>query len=55
MLTTVESTGHPVSELDFPAITICGQGTIDDTVDLATEQQIREYFKVNMHEIRTAL
>ena len=28
VLTTLHTTGLPISEIDFPAITICGQGSI---------------------------
>ena len=29
VLTSVKTTGKPISEMEFPAITICSQGTID--------------------------
>ena len=30
VLTTIKTTTKPISEIDFPSITICGQGTIDE-------------------------
>ena len=30
VLTTVQTTGMPISKIDFPAITICSQGTINE-------------------------
>ena len=29
VLTSIKTTSKPIGEIDFPAITICGQGTID--------------------------
>ncbi len=46
ILTTVSTTGYPVNKLEFPAITICGQGTIRDTVDMALAEQILAYYMV---------
>ena len=33
VLNHLKTTGLPISEIDFPAITICGQGLIDAVTD----------------------
>ena len=45
ILTTVATTGLPVTKLDFPAITICGQGTIAETMGMALVEQMRDFYK----------
>ena len=35
VLTSVQTTGLPISEIEFPAITICGQGSIYEVITLS--------------------
>jgi len=44
MLTTVGTTGLPVTKLPFPAITICGLGTIKETVDKVLVESIVSFY-----------
>jgi hypothetical protein len=41
VLTTVTSSAHPVGNVDFPAFTICGEGSIGDTIVAGL---IKEFF-----------
>ena len=44
VLTTINTTTKPIRDIDFPAITICGQGTIDQ-VSLRKSVWITWFFK----------
>lgn len=37
VLTTVSTTGYPVSKLEFPAVTICSLGLVNTIMDNAYE------------------
>ena len=39
ILTTVSTTAHPIHKLEYPAITICGQGMATDTLDRVLKQR----------------
>ena len=41
--TTIEDPAVPIQEIDFPAITLCGMGTMSDLVEVAYSRQLREY------------
>ena len=43
VLTSVGTTGFPIEEVDFPAITICSQGISDDIIDAALAKQFNDY------------
>lgn len=44
VLTTVETTGLPLDKIDFPAITICGLGTIAESVEMAVMHQMKQFY-----------
>ncbi len=33
VLTTIGTTGHPVTQVEFPTVTICSQGIADDIIE----------------------
>ena len=43
VLTSVGTTGYPIEQVQFPAITICAQGSVREIVDAALVKQFREY------------
>ena len=43
VLTSVKTTGLPIEKIDFPAITICSQGSANDIIDAALFQQFKRY------------
>ena len=43
VLTSVSSTGLPLQKIDFPAITICSQGLIQDVIFQALDKQFDDY------------
>lgn len=45
VITNVRTTGHPIDNLDFPAITICGLGMIEATLNRAFSHQVDEFLK----------
>ena len=47
VLTSVRTTGKPISEIDFPAITICSQGSIIEVMENVLSHQLSEYAKSN--------
>ena len=36
-------TGKPLNEIDYPAITICSQGSMEDMIEEAVKQQFERY------------
>ena len=44
VLTTVNTTAYPVKMIEFPAVTICGQGMSDDIISAAMFKQFFEFF-----------
>ena len=44
VMTNVKTTGLPIDKLEFPAITICGLGMIEATLDRAYAYQIDQFF-----------
>ena len=46
ILTSVGTTGFPIEKIEFPSITICGQGYINEVVDAALYHQFKEYLKI---------
>ena len=46
ILTSVGTTGFPIEKIEFPAITICGQGLVNEVVDAALFHQFNEYLVV---------
>ena len=43
VLTSVKTTGLPIEKIEFPAITICSQGSANDIIDAALFQQFKRY------------
>ncbi len=43
VLTTVSTTGYPVSKLDFPAVTLCSLGLVNTIMDNAYLYYLEEY------------
>ena len=43
ILTSVSTTGFPIENITFPAITICGLGTIQDTIQKVLAYQAKTY------------
>ncbi len=46
-MTTIRTTGLPISEIEFPTVMICGQGSDRDVVRGAFAQHIMDYLKAN--------
>ena len=46
ILISISTTGLPVEEIEFPAITICGQGMVQEVVDAALFQQFNRYLSL---------
>ena len=40
-VTTVQTTGKPISEITFPAITICGHGSIDEVREITIIARVK--------------
>ena len=51
ILTSINTTGKPISEIHFPAITICSQGSINDVLKNVLSHQLNEYAKSNCHDM----
>ena len=45
VITSVKTTGLPVRDLQFPAITICGLGMVDNVLENAIKQQAIDYIR----------
>ena len=45
VLTSVGTTGHPIEKVEFPAITICAQGSAKEVIDAAFFKQFNDYLK----------
>ena len=45
ILTTVSTTAYPIHKLEYPAITICGQGMATDTLDRVLKQRFDVWLK----------
>ena len=43
VLTSVKTTGLPIEKIEFPAITICSQGSANEIIDAALFQQFKRY------------
>jgi hypothetical protein len=55
VLTTVNTTAHPVKLIEFPAVTICGQGMSDDVISSAMFHQFFDFLeKQNITQNMTA-
>ena len=46
ILITIGTTGLPVENIEFPAITICGQGLVQEVVDAALFHQFNRYLSL---------
>ena len=44
-ITTVESTSYPIKNIEYPAITICSQGTSKDIMNTIIMKQFEEYLQ----------
>ena len=45
VLTSVGTTGYPIEKVEFPAITICAQGSAKEVIDAAFFKQFNDYLK----------
>ena len=45
VMTTLESIALPIKDIEFPAVTICPQGSLYQSVDAVLFKQLREYIK----------
>ena len=46
VLTTVATTAFPITAIEFPAVTICGQGMSDDVIGAAMLNQFFKYLEM---------
>ena len=44
-MTTISTTAYPIQNIDFPAITICSQGTAKDIMDKVLLRQFETYLR----------
>ena len=44
-ITTIQTTAYPIKNIEFPAITICSQGTSKDVMDTVILKQFEEYLR----------
>ena len=52
VLTTVNTTAYPVKSIEFPAVTICGQGMNDDVITAGMFKQFFNYlWKQNLSTV----
>ena len=47
ILTTVSTTALPIHELEYPAITICGQGMASETLDKVQKSKSSNNYSFN--------
>ncbi len=47
VLTTVRTSAYPVSNIEFPAVTICGQGSNDATLSAGFLKTFFKFLKIN--------
>ena len=45
ILTTVSTTAFPIHSLEYPAITICGQGMATDTLDKVLKERFESWMR----------
>ena len=45
-ITTINTTAYPIKSIEFPAITICSQGSAKNVMDAVILRQFEEYLKV---------
>ena len=44
-ITTINTTAFPIKNIEFPAVTICSQGSARDVMDTVLLNQFEEYLK----------
>ena len=44
-ITTIDTTAYPIKNVEFPAITICSQGSAKDVMDTVMLNQFESYLK----------
>ena len=44
-ITTIDTVAYPIKNVEFPAITICSQGSAKDVLDTAILKQFERYLK----------
>ena len=47
VITTLDTVAHPIEEIQFPAVTICPQGSLDNVLESVLFKQLREYIQNN--------
>ena len=45
VITTLDTVAHPIEEIQFPAVTICPQGSLDNVLESVLFKQLREYIQ----------
>ena len=45
VVTTLDTIAMPIEEIEFPAVTVCPQGTVSDIMENVMFQQLREYIQ----------
>ena len=51
-MTTLRTTAKPISNIAFPAITICGQGSISEVRSIKQATKIEKQTKLIIYELR---
>ena len=45
VITTLDTVAHPIEEIQFPAVTICPQGSLDNVLESVLFKQLRKYIQ----------
>ena len=45
IITTINTTAHPIKHIEFPSITICSQGLAKDVIHTVIQRQFEGYLK----------
>lgn len=53
VITLLETVAHPIEEIDFPAVTICPQGSIKNMSEIVLGKQFMEYMEEERKEERS--
>ena len=53
VVTNLETIAFPIEEIEFPAVTICPQGSVKDVLDNVMFRQLKEYVKKKGQTLRS--
>ena len=53
VVTTLDTVAYPIDEIDFPAVTICPQGSRQEIMDLVLFRQLTEYIRNSTDRVNT--